>query len=73
MTTRQIEDCFDQERIAENYSKLRGFIYDPYLLSVEELKKLQNPTPGQIIRLKSMKHTHFLNYGEKDDLRNPSA
>ena len=65
MTTRLIEECFDLEETDWLLAHCPVWIYDPSLISKEELKKLRNPTSGQIIR-SSQSHKkliHSTNYG----------
>ncbi len=75
MTTRLIEECLDIERRIEEVRSI-PMIFNSRILSREEVKKIMNAEPGQIIKLSPLekKCRHAINYGgDTDVFRNPSA
>ena len=69
MSTRQIEECFDLEKVEKGYgSFIESWIFDSSLISEEGMRRLMTPEPGRIIKLKrntSMKRMHLISYGER--------
>lgn len=52
MTTRQIEECFELEKLEEIERRFPMYVFDPTMISIEDVRRVMNSDPGKLIRLK---------------------